>query len=122
MTSNRQRPAPSSTRRFLKTLGGLCLGGLLVACGKQEPPPAAPAPAAAPPVASAPAPEPAPAKVYAVGTDAAYAPFELQNEQGEVIGFTVDVLSAAAAKAGIQIKFINTPWEGIFNSLAGGER
>ena len=93
-----------------------------MACGKQEPPPAAPAPVAAPPVASAPEPAPAPAKVYAVGTDAAYAPFELQNEQGEVIGFTVDVLSAAAAKAGIQIKFINTPWEGIFNSLAGGER
>jgi len=77
---------------------------------------AAPAPAAS--VAAA----PPPAKVYVVGTDAAYAPFESQNEKGEIVGLTVDVLSAVAAKAGIEIKFVNTPWEGIFNSLQQGDR
>ena len=57
-----------------------------------------------------------------VGTDAAYAPFEGQNEKGEIVGFDVDVVQAIAAKAGIQVKFVNTPWEGIFNTLQQGDR
>jgi polar amino acid transport system substrate-binding protein len=109
------------TRRFLKSAALLGAGLLLAACGKKEPPAPAAAPAAAPaPVASAPA--PAPAKVYVVGTDAAYAPFELQNEKGEIVGFSVDLLTAVAAKGGFEIKFVNTPWEGIFNSLQQGDR
>ena len=61
-------------------------------------------------------------KVYTVGTDAAYAPFELQNEKGEIVGFDIDVVSAIAQKAGFEVKFINTPWEGIFNSVGQGDR
>ncbi|MGZ5237410.1 MAG: basic amino acid ABC transporter substrate-binding protein [Caldimonas sp.] len=80
----------------------------LVACGKQE---AAPTPAA-----------PAPSRVYTVGTDAAYAPFESQNEKGEIVGFDIDVVKAVAQKAGIEVKFVNTPWEGIFNALKQGDR
>jgi polar amino acid transport system substrate-binding protein len=106
-----------STRRFLKTSGLFAAALLLAACGKKEAPP--PPPAAAAPAA---APAPAPAKVWVVGTDAAYAPFESQNEKGEIVGFTIDVVTAAAAKAGIQVKFVNTPWEGIFNALAQGDR
>jgi polar amino acid transport system substrate-binding protein len=103
-----------TTRRFLQIAGLTAAGFLLCACGKQEPP-AAPAP-----VASAPA--PAPAKVYVVGTDAAYAPFESQNEKGEIVGFDIEVVQAVAAKAGIEVKFVNTPWEGIFNALGQGDR
>lgn len=83
---------------------------------------------AAAPAASAPAPAasvaaaPPPAKVFVVGTDAAYAPFESQNEKGEIVGMTIDMLSAVASKAGVEIKFVNTPWEGIFNSLQQGDR
>lgn len=62
------------------------------------------------------------AKVYQVGTDAAYAPFESVNEKKEVVGFDIEVMSAIAAKAGLQVKFINTPWEGIFATLGNGER
>jgi len=104
-----------TTRRFLQVAALSAAGLLLAACGKKE----EAAPAAAP-VASAPA--PAPAKVYNVGTDAAYAPFESQNEKGEIVGFDIDVVKAVAAKAGIEVKFTNTPWEGIFNSLAQGDR
>jgi polar amino acid transport system substrate-binding protein len=107
-----------TTRQFLQTTGLLAAGLLLAACGKKEPPPASTA--AAP--ASAAAPAPAPAKVYVVGTDAAYAPFESQNEKGEIVGFDIDVVKAAAAKAGIEVKFVNTPWEGIFNALGQGDR
>jgi len=39
-----------------------------------------------------------------------------------VIGFDIDVVRAAAAKAGIEVKFVNTPWEGIFNALKQGDR
>ncbi len=109
-----------TTRRFLQTVGLLFAGTLLAACGKKEAPaPAASAPAPAASVAAAP---PPPAKVYVVGTDAAYAPFESQNEKGEIVGLTIDVVNAVAAKAGIEVKFVNTPWEGIFNSLAQGDR
>jgi len=101
-----------STRRFLQIAGLTAATFVLAACGKKE---EAPAPAA---VASA----PAPARVYVVGTDAAYAPFESQNEKGEIVGFDIEVVQAVAAKAGIAVKFVNTPWEGIFNALGQGDR
>jgi polar amino acid transport system substrate-binding protein len=107
-----------STRRFLQTSALLITGLLLSACGKKTEAPAAPAASAV--VASAPA--PAPAKVYVVGTDAAYAPFESQNEKGEIVGFDIDVVTAIAKKAGIEVKFVNTPWEGIFKTLDQGDR
>ncbi|SFB67108.1 amino acid ABC transporter substrate-binding protein, PAAT family [Polaromonas sp. OV174] len=106
-----------STRHFLQTTGMLLAGLVLAACGKQEP--AAPSASAPAPAASAPAPA---ARVYVVGTDAAYAPFELQNEKGEIVGFDIEVVKAIAQKAGMEVKFINTPWEGIFNSVAQGDR
>jgi polar amino acid transport system substrate-binding protein len=101
-----------TTRHFLQTTGIVLASLVLAACGKQEP---------ATPAASAPAAAPA-AKVYVVGTDAAYAPFESQNEKGEIVGFDLEVVKAAAQKAGIEVKFLNTPWEGIFNSVAQGDR
>lgn len=104
-----------TTRHFLQTAGTLLAGLVLVACGKQEPP----APSASAPAPAAPAPA---ARVYVVGTDAAYAPFESQNEKGEIVGFDIDVVKAVAQKAGIEVKFLNTPWEGIFNSLNQGDR
>ncbi len=107
-----------STRRFLQTSALLITGLLLSACGKKTEAPSASAASAA--VASAPA--PAPAKVYVVGTDAAYAPFESQNEKGEIVGFDIDVVTAVAKKAGIEVKFVNTPWEGIFKTLDQGDR
>ncbi|WP_019559571.1 basic amino acid ABC transporter substrate-binding protein [Caldimonas manganoxidans] len=100
-----------NTRRFLKVAGLIAAGLWLAACSKQEPASPAAAPAAAPA-----------AKVYVVGTDAAYAPFESQNERGEIVGFDIDIVKAIAAKAGMEVKFVNTPWEGIFNSLNQGDR
>ena len=100
-----------NTRRFLQTAALLAAGLVLAACGKKEEPPA-PAPAAAP----------AAIKSYTVGTDAAYAPFESQNEKGEIVGFDIEVVQAIAAKAGFDVKFVNTPWEGIFNALGQGDR
>lgn len=100
------------TRRATLAAALLLTAAALGGCGrKEEAAPAAPAAAAS-----------APAKVYVVGTDAAYAPFESQNEKGEIVGFTIDIVDAVAKKAGIEVKFVNTPWEGIFNALAQGDR
>jgi polar amino acid transport system substrate-binding protein len=87
---------------------------LLIACGKQDGGASATAASSTTATSSA--------KVYVVGTDAAYAPFESQNEKGEIVGFDIDVVRAAAAKAGLEVKFVNTPWEGIFNALKQGDR
>lgn len=109
---------PITTRRFLQIAGLATAGLLLAACGKKQ---EAAAPASTPAVASAPAAS-APGKVYVVGTDAAYAPFESQNDKGEIVGFDIDVVREVAKKAGIEVKIVNTPWEGIFNELAQGGR
>jgi len=108
-----------TTRRFLQTAGLLIAGLVLSACGKKEPAPDTTASPAASAAASAPAPA---KKVYVVGTDAAYAPFESQNEKAEIVGFDIDVVKAVADKAGLEVKFVNTPWEGIFNTLQQGDR
>ena len=111
-----------TTRRFLQSAGLLMAGLVLSACGKKEAPTAA-APASAPAMAAASAPPPPPPpKVLTVGTDAAYAPFESQNEKAEIVGFDIDVVTAIAKKAGFEVKFVNTPWEGIFNTLGQGDR
>jgi polar amino acid transport system substrate-binding protein len=102
-------------RRWLNLTAVVLTGALLSACSPKAPEPPAKA-------AAAPAPAPAPAKVYVVGTDAAYAPFESQNEKSEIVGFDIDLIKAVAAKAGLEIKIVNTPWEGIFNTLAQGDR
>ncbi len=87
----------------------------MIGCGKKE----APVVATSAPIAAA---TPKPAKIYVVGTDAAYAPFEKMSASNEVEGLTVDVLKAVAAKGGFEVKFVNTPWEGIFKTLDGAER
>ena len=105
--------AADDRRRSLRAV--LCAAAacaLLVACSKQE--------SAAPAGAGASA--TSPARVLIVGTDAAYAPFESQNEKGEIVGFDIDVVKAVAQKAGLEVKFVNTPWEGIFNALKQGDR
>ena len=106
-----------SLNRFVQA-GCTVLAALaLVACSKQQD--SAPAATTASTSAASAATS---ARVYVVGTDAAYAPFESQNEKGEIVGFDIDVVSAVAKKAGIEVKFVNTPWEGIFNALAQGDR
>jgi polar amino acid transport system substrate-binding protein len=110
----------SNTRRL--ALLAFASAAFVAGCGKAPDPKPADAPAPAPAAAASAPAAPAPAKVYVVGTDAAYAPFESQAPGGDIIGFDVDVVKAVAAKAGMEVKFVNTPWEGIFKTLDTGER
>ncbi len=105
---------PTLLRFVSCALAALALAG----CGKQE---SASSAASAASAVSGTGPVET-SRVYAVGTDAAYAPFESQNEKGEIVGFDIDIVRAVAARSGIAVKFVNTPWEGIFNALKQGDR
>jgi polar amino acid transport system substrate-binding protein len=57
-----------------------------------------------------------------VGTGATYRPFEYETAQKELVGFDVDLMRAIAKAEGFDVKFINTPWEGIFATVDKGDR
>jgi polar amino acid transport system substrate-binding protein len=56
-----------------------------------------------------------------VGTNAEYPPFELVNEDGDIVGFDIELMNAIADAAGFEVEFVNTRWDGIFVALASGE-
>lgn len=62
------------------------------------------------------------AEQYIVGTGATYRPFEYETPQKELVGFDVDLMRAIAKAEGFEVKFINTPWEGIFATVDKGDR
>ena len=90
--------------RFVPLLGLLIA---LTACGKKE--------TAATETATAPV-------VFNVGVNAAYPPFEWEDKKDGIVGFDIDLMKAVAAKAGFEVRFVNTPFESIFNFLQQGDR
>lgn len=60
-------------------------------------------------------------RTLVVGSSATYPPFAYENPQKQIVGFDVDVITAIAKKAGLNIRVINTPWTGIFASLNNGD-
>ena len=96
-------------RQFLHLAAALTAAAFLAACQKPVTDPAA--------VGATPAP-----RVLTIGTDPTHAPFESQNEKGEIVGFDIDVARAAARKAGLEVKFVSTPWAGAFAALTQGQR
>jgi lysine-arginine-ornithine-binding protein len=59
--------------------------------------------------------------VVKIGVNAEYQPMEFVNENGDIAGFDVDLVNAIAERAGFEIEWINTRWDGIFVALASGE-
>ncbi len=55
-------------------------------------------------------------KVYVIGTNAEYPPFEYV-ENGEIAGFDADVIKEAAKRMGIQYKWVNTNFDGLIPAL-----
>jgi basic membrane protein A len=56
-----------------------------------------------------------------VGFNAEYPPFENVDEDGNFVGFDVDLMTAIAEEAGFEFEWVNTRWDGIFVALASGE-
>ncbi|MFA5528612.1 MAG: ABC transporter substrate-binding protein [Peptostreptococcales bacterium] len=62
------------------------------------------------------------AKILKVGTDDAYPPFEFHDEKtNDLIGFDIDFGYALAERLGMEIEWIPTAWDGIFNGVNTGQ-
>lgn len=58
------------------------------------------------------------AGVLRVGTEGVYAPFSYHDpETGQLTGYDVDVARAVAEKLGVNVEFVETPWDSIFAAL-----
>ena len=55
-------------------------------------------------------------KVYVVGTNAEYPPFEYV-ENGEIAGFDAEIIKEAAKRMGIEYKWLNTNFDGLIPTL-----
>ncbi len=53
-------------------------------------------------------------------TDATWPPMEFINEDKEVVGFAIDMFDEVARRAGLEVKYLPTAWDGIFAGLSNG--
>lgn len=58
-------------------------------------------------------------KVLKVGTEGVYPPFSY-HKGSELTGFDVDYMRALGNKLGIQIQFVEVPWDSMFAALSSG--
>jgi cystine transport system substrate-binding protein len=58
--------------------------------------------------------------VLRVGCEGTYSPFCYQDEQGNLVGFDVDIARAVAGKLGVKAEFTPSKWEGILAALDTG--
>ena len=99
--------------KFLKqTALGLSAALVLAACGGSEP---------AADDTTAPAGDAAAAGgTWTVGTEPAFPPFESQDENGELVGFDIDLMQAIGEQAGVEVEFESLPFDGLIPSLQAG--
>lgn len=58
--------------------------------------------------------------VLKVGTDAAYAPFEFIDKDGNFAGFDVELMQLIADELGMKLEMQNVGWDGIIPGLMNG--
>lgn len=57
-------------------------------------------------------------RVLRVGTEGTYAPFSYHDPTtGQLAGYDIDVARAVGEKLGMQVEFVETPWDSIFAAL-----
>ena len=59
-------------------------------------------------------------KTLVFATDATWPPMEFVNADKNIVGYSIDFLTAAGKEAGFKTEFKNTAWDGIFAGLASG--
>jgi ABC-type amino acid transport substrate-binding protein len=59
--------------------------------------------------------------VLRVGMDASYPPFEMVNEQNEIVGFDVDLANAIGERLGLEMAFVNMAYDTLFDALLVGQ-
>ncbi|ULJ67690.1 basic amino acid ABC transporter substrate-binding protein [Wielerella bovis] len=60
-------------------------------------------------------------KVFRVGTNAAFAPFDYLDENNEIKGFDVDLMKAMAEAGNFKIEYSNKTWGSLFPALKNGD-
>lgn len=61
-------------------------------------------------------------KVFRVGSDTTYPPFEFIDDTSDtIVGFDVDVANAVCQRIHCSVEFITTAWDGLFAALGAGE-
>jgi ABC-type amino acid transport substrate-binding protein len=48
-------------------------------------------------------------------------PFTFRNEQGQLVGFDVEILNLLASEMGVTLEFVPLTWETLFEQVNGGE-
>ena len=62
------------------------------------------------------------AGVLRVGIDPSWPPFEsVDAASGELVGLDVDLARAIGSKLGVQVSFVYSGWEGLYEALAAGQ-
>ncbi len=62
------------------------------------------------------------AGVLRVGMDPSWPPFEyVDPESGQVVGFDVDLARAIGRKMGVEVSFVVSGWEGLYDALYAGQ-
>ncbi|GLC89828.1 basic amino acid ABC transporter substrate-binding protein [Lysinibacillus piscis] len=61
-------------------------------------------------------------KVYKVGTEATFAPFESVDASGKIVGIDVDILQAIADEMDFAVEWENIGWEPVFQAVKNGEK
>ena len=59
-------------------------------------------------------------KKLLVATNAEFAPFESLDEDGNIVGFDVDLIKAIAEKMGYEVQFENMEFDGVVAAVANG--
>jgi ABC-type amino acid transport substrate-binding protein len=55
--------------------------------------------------------------VLRVGLDASFPPFEMLDENGQVVGLDADIARAIAADLGVEVEFANIGFDGLYDAL-----
>ena len=55
--------------------------------------------------------------ILTIGMSADYKPFEYTDENGEIVGFDVDIAKAIGEKLGVEVKFVDTAFSGLIPGL-----
>lgn len=59
--------------------------------------------------------------VITVAVDDAYPPMEYIDDNGDLVGFDIDFMTALSEEIGMEVEFLSTPWDSIFIGLVAGK-
>ena len=59
--------------------------------------------------------------VIRIATEGTYSPYSFHDEKNELVGYDVDVAKAVAAKLGVEVQFVEAPWDAMLAAFNAGK-